>query len=118
MSIYYNSHNLKYAKSMRSNMTKEEAVLWYHLRAKRFMGLKFKRQVLIGDYIVDFACLEKYLIIELDGSKHNEPSNVLLDKKRSEYLNNQGFKVLRIWNNDVNSNIEGVLEAIRFALEM
>lgn len=102
---------------MRSNMTDEESVLWYHLRAKRFMGFKFKRQVLISDYIVDFACLQRHLIIELDGGQHNETTNALSDNKRSEYLKKQGFKVLRVWNNDVNSNLDSVLEIIKHALE-
>ena len=61
---------LNNAKSLRSNQTDAEIKLWYHLRAHRFLGLKFKRQKPVGDYIVDFVCLEQHLVIELDGEDH------------------------------------------------
>ena len=109
----YNGDNIRYAKEMRSNMTKEESTMWYHLRAKRFLGLKFKRQVPLGAYIVDFLCKEKNLVIELDGGQHNEQDSIDYDEKRSEYLKSQGYTVLRFWNNDVNNNIDAVLETIR-----
>ena len=70
--MYYNPHNLKNAKEMRSNMTPAETKMWRILRGKRFQGLKFKRQVLIGNYIVDFLCENKKIIIEIDGGQHNE----------------------------------------------
>ena len=113
----YNSKNLKFAKSMRSNMTKEEAIIWRIVRANRFFGYKFKRQVLIGDYIVDFLCPEKKLIIELDGGQHNEPDNILQDSERTAYLSNNGYKVIRFWNYDVLNNIDGICEVIRRNLE-
>ena len=108
----YNSENLIFAKEMRSNMTKEEAKLWNIIRAKRFHGLKFKRQVLIGNYIADFVCKEKMLIIEIDGGQHNTDENIEYDKIRSEYLNSEGYRVIRFWNNDVLNNIEGVCKVI------
>ena len=111
--MYYNHNNLNNAKSMRSNMTDAEAKMWYYLRAKRFFALKFKRQVLIGNYIADFVCETKKIIIEIDGGQHNENDNIVQDKQRSFYLENNGYKVLRFWNNDVLNNIEGVLEVIR-----
>ena len=108
----YNKKNLEYAKQLRTNMTKEEQMLWNIVRAKRFYGYKFKRQVLIGEYIVDFLCLEKKLIIELDGGQHNEAKNIKYDEARSQYLKNNGYQVIRFWNNDIQENIEGVCEVI------
>ena len=102
------------AKALRSNQTDAEQRLWYHLRAHRFMGLKFKRQKPIGRYIVDFVCLEHRLIIELDGGQHAE--QVAYDQERDEWLRSQGYTVLRFWNNDVMQNLEGMLEQIRLTL--
>ena len=99
------------AKALRSNQTDAEQRLWYHLRAHRFMGLKFKRQKPMGPYIVDFVCVERGLIIELDGGQHAEQT--AYDQQRDAWLCNQGYTVLRFWNNDVMRELEGVLEAIR-----
>lgn len=101
---------LSYAKELRKNMTDFENKLWFYLRAKRFMGLKFKRQVPIGKYIVDFLCTDNNYIIELDGSQHLE--QVEYDTEREKYLNSKGYKIIRILNNEIN-NIEGVLEYIK-----
>ena len=106
--MQYNSKNITLAKNLRSNMTKEEVKLWNIVRAKRFHGSKFKRQVLIGEYIVDFLCQEKMCIIELDGGQHNENINIEKDELRTKYLNSKGYKVIRFWNNEVWDNIEGV----------
>ena len=114
--MYYNPNNLNNAKHMRSNMTEAEAKMWNILRAKRFYGFKFKRQVLIGDYIVDFVCETKKIIIEIDGGQHNSEENIVYDKNRTIYLNSQGYEVLRFWNNEVLSNIEGVCEVIKRSL--
>ena len=105
-----NKKILNYAKDLRQNMTDFELLLWQNLRAKRFMGFKFKRQVPIDNYIVDFLCTDNKLIIELDGSQHFENSNY--DKERDEYLASKGYKVVRITNDNIN-NLEGVLEYIR-----
>ncbi len=102
------------AKALRSNQTEAEQRLWYHLRAHRFMGLKFKRQKPLGRYIVDFVCMEQRLIIELDGGQHAE--QVAYDQQRDAWLRGQGYTVLRFWNNDVMQQLEGVLEQIRLAL--
>ena len=96
-------------------MTVTEQQLWYHLRAKRFLGLKFKRQVPIGNYIVDFLCKETKLIIELDGAGHIDEQQVKYDYDRDEYLRNLGYKVLRIYNNEF-KNIDNVLEYIMINL--
>jgi very-short-patch-repair endonuclease len=101
------------ARDLRKNSTDAERHLWYHLRASRF-GFKFKRQVPIGTYIVDFVCLEKRLIIELDGGQHID--NQIYDTKRTDWLMTQGFKVLRFWNNDVFQQMPSVLEIITSAL--
>lgn len=103
-------------KTLRSNQTPWEDKLWYHLRAGRFRGLKFKRQVMIGEYITDFCCNEKKLIIELDGGHHDEAGNQAKDKHRDAYFTKYGYTVLRFWNNEVDNNLEGVLEAIRRAI--
>jgi len=102
------------AKALRSNQTEVEERLWYHLRAHRFIGLKFKRQKPMGHYIVDFVCVERRLVIELDGGQHAEQT--AYDQQRDAWLRNQGYTVLRFWNNDVLQQLEGVLETIRSAL--
>ena len=102
------------AKALRSNQTEVEKRLWYHLRAHRFMGLKFKRQKPMGRYIVDFVCVERRLIIELDGGQHAE--QVRYDRQRDIWLCSQGYTVLRFWNNDVMQQLQGVLQQIRNAL--
>ncbi|MEK6594600.1 MAG: endonuclease domain-containing protein [Pseudomonadota bacterium] len=99
-----------FAKQLRSASTDAERALWRHVRAHRLDGCKFKRQETIGKYIVDFICYEAKLIVELDGGQHFE--NVS-DRQRDEWLNAQGFNVLRFWNNEVLTNIEGVLERVR-----
>ena len=105
--------NLTHAKKLRSDMTDAERRLWYRLRAHRFDGHKFKRQVPIGHYVVDFACLGRKLIIEVDGGQHADNAD---DAVRDSYLRSQGFHVLRFWNNDVLKNTDGVLEMIVSAL--
>ena len=99
-------------------MTKEEVKLWNILRAKRFYGYKFKRQALIGEYIVDFLCPEKKLIIEIDGGQHNIEENINRDEIRTTYLEQNGFKVIRFWNNEIWNNIDGVCEQIKKELTL
>jgi very-short-patch-repair endonuclease len=103
----------KRARDLRKNSTDAERHLWYHLRANR-LRFKFKRQVPIGVYIVDFVCLEKRLIIELDGGQHMD--NQTYDTKRTDWLLAHGFKVLRFWNNDVFQQTPSILEVIMKAL--
>ncbi|BBE50013.1 DNA cytosine-5-methyltransferase [Ferriphaselus amnicola] len=103
------------AKSLRSNQTDTEQRLWYHLRAHRFMDLKFKRQKPLGRYVVDFVCLEARLVIELDGGQHME--QVGYDRVRDAWLKSQGFTVLRFWNNQLVNEMEAVLERIRLVVE-
>jgi very-short-patch-repair endonuclease len=103
----------QHARDLRKNGTDAERHLWYYLRANRF-GYKFKRQVPIKRFIVDFVCLERRLIVELDGGQHQD--NQAYDDQRTIELNQVGFQVLRFWNNDVLMNTEGVLEVIRQTL--
>ena len=102
------------AKRMRSNQTPGEHRLWQILRAKRLAGFKFKRQLPIDGYIVDFVCLRHRLIVEADGGQHSESAH---DVRRDAYLKAHGFRVLRFWNNDILNNEEGVLTSILHALE-
>ena len=110
MGKYIKEGMMERARVLRKNATNAENRLWYFIRAKRLKGYKFKRQYILGPYIVDFICLEKRLIIELDGSQHIE--TVEYDKERTHFLNSKGYRVLRFWNNEVLNNIENVLNAI------
>jgi very-short-patch-repair endonuclease len=98
---------------MRSSATDAEHRLWQILRAHRFAGFKFRRQVPIDFYIADFICFERRLIIEVDGGQHAGSTQ---DLRRDTYLQQQGFRILRVWNNDIFDNEEGVTEAIFNAL--
>jgi very-short-patch-repair endonuclease len=100
----------EFAKTLRQQMTDAERRLWRHLRDRRLGGWKFRRQYPVGPYIVDFICLEKNLVIEVDGGQHAE--NEEQDIKRSAYLNKMGFRVFRCWNNEVLQETESVLETI------
>lgn len=95
-------------------MTVAEYKLWQALRGKQIEACRFRRQHPIGHYIADFACIEKALVIELDGGQHQDQMEY--DERRTVYLQFQGWKVLRFWNNDVLSNLEGVLASVVDAL--
>ena len=86
--------------------------MWYYIKSKQINNYKFRRQVAVGNYIVDFLCSEKKLIIELDGGQHNENKNIVYDSERTKYLNNLGYKVVRFWDNDIFKNMKDVLESI------
>lgn len=107
---------LNKAKTLRSQQTEAEQRLWYHLRAHRFLGLKFKRQKPMGRYIVDFVCLEQRLIIEIDGGQHAEQLDH--DQRRDAWLRSQGYTVLRFWNDEVMQHLDEVLEQIRCTLTL
>jgi very-short-patch-repair endonuclease len=98
------------ARELRRNQTEVEKRLWAKLRAWQLGGAKFRRQQPIGPYIADFVCFERKLIVELDGGQH--AATVAADERRTAWLESQGFRVMRFWNNDVIENIEGVLETI------
>ena len=96
--------------------TYEERKLWVHLKAKRCGEFKFRRYQQISPYFADFCCVARHLIIELDGSQHAAPEEERNDGLRTAYLNQQGYRVLRFWNEQVNTELEGVLQAICAAL--
>ena len=107
------AHNTKLspnAKKLRKNMTKEERHLWYDFL--RTYPVRFLRQKVFGNYIVDFYFAKASLVIELDGSQHFEPSESEKDKARTEYLESLGLRVIRIPNNEINGNFSGVCEYI------
>ena len=106
--------NRERARDLRRNPTEAERALWKHLRIRQLRGHKFRRQQLLGPYIVDFVCLEKRLIVELDGGQHAE--QVRSDTNRTAWLETQGFRVIRFWNHHVLNEIEAVKEAIGEAL--
>jgi very-short-patch-repair endonuclease len=101
--------SLKNAKTLRKNMTEAERRLWYYLRAHRFGGYKFKRQVPVGPYVVDFACLSYRLVLEIDGGQH---ADCRRDAVRGAWLKRDGFQVPRFWNNEVLQQTSSVLQVI------
>jgi very-short-patch-repair endonuclease len=105
------------AKRLRREMTEAERRLWYHLRAGRLNGFKFYRQVPLGPYIVDFINHQFGLVVEVDGATHGEDHEVAHDTRRTAFLEARGLRVLRAWNHDVFTNINGVCDTIVFALE-
>jgi very-short-patch-repair endonuclease len=102
------------ARSLRVNITNAERKLWYALRDRRFAGHKFRRQVPIGPYIAAFVCYQARLVIEVDGGQHAESAR---DARRDRWLAQNGFRVLRFWNNEVLQNLEGVWTVIFEALQ-
>ena len=99
----------KLQRSLRSNMTDAERLLWKRLRGCQIQGFKFRRQHPFGDFILDFVCLERKLAIEIDGGQHNESAQ---DQIRDQALENAGFRVVRFWNNQVLNELDAVVEAI------
>ncbi len=105
-----------HARALRQNQTLAENWLWKMVRAHRFSGFKFRRQVPIGPYIVDFYCHQKRLVIELDGGQHNLTNSREYDRQRTTFLCQNGMRVIRFWNNDVLKQKEAVLQQIWNAL--
>ena len=105
------SNLIKNARKLRKNSTRAESLLWSKLRARQIEGIKFRRQQTIRNFIVDFVSFEKRIIIELDGGQHAQAKKK--DSKRDKLLTENGFTVLRFWNNDIFKNLEGVLEVVR-----
>ncbi|UVC07569.1 endonuclease domain-containing protein [Rhizobium sp. TH2] len=100
------------ARRMRHEMTDAERALWNELRAHRLMGLSFRRQMPIAGYIVDFACADHKLIVEVDGSQHGNDRDQLYDKIRTARLEADGWTVLRFWNDEPLKSIDAVCDAI------
>jgi len=104
--------HLEFVKSLRKSQTDAERFLWKYLRNRRFRGLKFRRQFPIGRYILDFFCVEKRLAIELDGGQHSRDTVLKKDKTRGEFLQRFNITVIRFWDNDVLTNLDGVLQRL------
>jgi very-short-patch-repair endonuclease len=97
------------AQGLRRALTKQEVLLWRRLRNRQLEGFKFVRQEPIGPYYADFACRERKLIVEVDGSQHLESAT---DRRRDKLLAKLGYRTVRVWNNEVLNNIDGVLEML------
>jgi len=104
------------ARTLRNQSTDAERHLWQHLRGKQLGGMRFRRQVPVAGFIVDFACLEAKVIVELDGAQHTQ--NVGYDEQRDRLIEAQGFRVLRFWDNQVFQETQAVLQEIMRALEV
>ena len=98
------------ARRLCKNMTDAERRLWQYLRLRQLEGHKFRRQVRIGPYIADFACLKSMLVIEVDGGQHAEAR--AYDERRDDFMRGQGYRILRFWNNEVLGNMDGVWQVI------
>ena len=105
------------ARKLRKMMTPQEVKLWAHLRPLRKRGVKFRRQVPLRGYIVDFACFEARLIIEVDGSQHGFDEQMQRDRRRDEILEGGGFAVLRFWNAEIDRNFDAVWNTVLDALQ-
>ena len=104
---------IRIARKLRVNQTDAETVLWNRIRNRQIDGHKFVRQGPIAGYVCDFVCRERLLIVEVDGGQHNESAaDVIRDRRLAE----DGYRVLRFWNNDVLGNLEGVLAKIQSEL--
>ena len=103
------------ARHLRKESTDSENALWRLLRNRELAGYKFRRQCPIGQYIVDFVCFEKKLVVEVDGGQHLERSQY--DNERTSWLESKGFQVLRFWNSQILEEADSVLEAILVALQ-
>ena len=111
-------NNLQKARELRKNMTPQERKLWNILKNRQFYGYRFRRQFPIGKYIVDFVNRRKNIVIEIDGGQHNLSENTEYDRNRTEYLNSEGYTILRFWNNEIDNNIEGVYQRLKEYFEV
>ena len=109
----HNEKSIRIARKLRANQTDAETALWNRIRNRQIDGHKFVRQQPISGYICDFVCREKMLVVEVDGGQHNESK---ADEIRDRRLKNEGYKVIRFWNNDVLGNMDGVLTTIQIEL--
>jgi len=100
------------ARDLRNEPTLHEELLWLQLKGWRLSGLKFSRQMPIAGYFGDFVCRSKRLVVELDGGQHGNADAAAYDADRTSALNGAGYRVIRLWNNDLTSNMDGVLETI------
>jgi len=111
----YPGHQKIHARKLRREITDAEKKLWVRLRDRQLCGAKFRRQHPIGPFITDFCCVERGLVVELDGGHHAEQSEA--DRRRTAFIERQGYRVLRFWDNEVLSDVEAVLERIVCVLD-
>ena len=116
ISAFKKRQTTQFARNLRRHETDAERNLWSRLRNGQVAGMKFRRHQPVGNYIVDFICFEKSLIIEVDGSQHADPLIETRDQDRKISLETGGYRILRFWDNEVLTNIEGVLSKILSAL--
>jgi very-short-patch-repair endonuclease len=105
---------VRIAKKLRRNETDAEKILWRYLRNRQCGGYKFRRQVPIGSYVVDFLCIDARLVVELDGGQHAEA--VAQDAERTKFLESLGYMVIRFWNDEVMGNVAGVFDSLTLTL--
>ena len=108
------NRGINFARALRGRSTDAERLLWSKLRSRQLDGWKFRRQIPMGSYVVDFLCEEARLIVELDGGQHADA--VAHDTVRTAWLNKSGYRVVRFWNNDAMNNIDGVLQSLTLTL--
>jgi very-short-patch-repair endonuclease len=113
---FQTSKSVNRARNLRKNDTEAERRLWEAIRNRRLAGFKFVRQLPVGPYVADFACRERKLIVEVDGTTHGSETELRYDEKRTSFLQAEGFCVMRCWNDDVFTNLEGVLDSILLRL--
>ena len=113
-SMHFRSRPTNRAQQLRNNPTEAERRLWRHLSRRQLNGFKFSRQMPVGPYICDFLCRERKLIVDVDGGQHAESTR---DAHRTAFLEAEGYRVIRFWNNDVLSNVDGVLQVIAETLK-
>ena len=99
-------------------MTTQERKIWQIIRNRQFYGYRFLRQFVIENYIVDFICREKKIVIEIDGGQHNEDLGVEYDNKRTQFLESKGYRVVRFWNNEIDNNLNGVYQKLKEVFEI
>src|SRR3954447_1834138 len=104
-----------FARGRRGRQTPTESRLWHHLRNRRLNGHKFRRQVPLGRYVVDFLCVERGLVIEVDGGQH--ALDTKHERDRTKWVRDHGWRVIRFWTTELNDNFEGVIETVLAALE-
>lgn len=118
MDLYNNPDSKELRKYLRANVSKAEQLLWAKLNSKRFFNIKFRKQYGVGKYILDFYSVELRLAIEIDGGTHFEEDVIEYDKKRTNFLNSVGIKVIKFTNNDVYKNMINVLEEIKKEIQV
>jgi very-short-patch-repair endonuclease len=111
----FRSRPTRRAQALRSNATPAERLLWTYLSRRQLEGHKFSRQMPVGPFICDFMCREAKLVLELDGGQ--QEASASLDRMRSDYIEAEGYRVIRFWNNELMENVHGVLAAIVSALD-